>query len=752
MIDEIKNISEQYAGNQIPVVVLRGDAGIGKTTVMKRVAVDVSKYGYLALWARRTPMDNWIRAYKKLAKELTEMLSVSEFPDVVVLFVDDPWSLRLDPSELVACFEGYEIKIVVVACVRNSEYFSPGGALINLPYSAQADIEVPSFLTSKEVDGLSLMLINIGAVTNDEEAKSLVKQIPTSNTEDTLCSLWYLVPETREILTDSLKDEYHRLGAVNNIISDVAHHAQLSGESMQRAYEYVSVVSKLNIGLPMEVLVRALRVSYEEFIDLVSGKPLWGLLYPEDDFESQTVRYRTRNEIVTRVLLELVNGGVGHAGEFRVLRQLLSSCDVGSQVYREFAVEVLVTKNRLLENTFTYEQGLELFDAAVKALPHEDRLLEHHKGLWMQHKGGDFQGAYKQYEKALNMQQYPGARETHTEHIQTSMASSVVGLVGQGKQDPDTGLELVREHIQQASNPRIFTAHTGHIAANLYFKMSQYQASSDEIETSLASLSDALQEVEKTMQAIGPISRKSSRCDKSVEMLRDLQRKILESVSDESELEKYAYKVFVEKSDQLGFELLLRRQFADAQISDKGTKYNNLSNNISRIITYIVGAGKVPSIDIFTIKVDLTIRWRLQRPRGSIDWDAFRNDLSYVLDSVKYRNDPIKSFYSGLAEFHLGNIEQSNAIFSNLRRMQAYGLFPHELRAFALGPEGFPKRYQCSINREHGRNYADIPELDIDIPVAGASREIVSHTYIGFSLNGSTAIFDKPEELQMILA
>jgi len=202
----------------------------------------------------------------------------------------------------------------------------------------------------------------------------------------------------------------------------------------------------------------------------------------------------------------------------------------------------------------------------------------------------------------------------------------------------------------------------------------------------------------------------------------------------------------------LGFELLLRKQFAQAQIVDKGTQYNNVKKNIERILKYIDKEEIKKSEQIIAIRTELIVRWRLQRVSGPIGWEELKNDLQYILDFPKYRDDPIKSFYLAMAFFHLGHFEQSNAIFANLRRMQAFGLMPKEVRGIATGPEGYPKRYQCTISRDHGRSYADIPELITDIPVAGGSREIVTHTYIGFSLNGPLALFDKPDDSLMLLA
>lgn len=752
----IDNIFTHRGTDVAPIVIVRGEAGVGKTTLLKRAAVNLSRKGYVSLWCKKNPIDNWIRSYKELSQQLSELETVEKTKGGQYLFfVDDPWALRIDPADLVACFDKCSAKVAFIFGIRNTEFFNQGGQVYTLPYGMFESVEVPTKLSEVELENLSGLLLKIGAVSDCESASSLIKNIPTLNAEDILCSLWYLIPETRERLRESLQDEYHRLGAVNSSIAAFAQNVnQISGKSAQNAYEFVAVTSKYQIGLPMELLVRALKISYEEFIEMtIDGKPLWGLIYDEKDDQNETVLFRTRNEIVTRVLLQLVNGGVGHAGEFRVLKSLLKACDIGSQVYRDFVIEVLVRSSKDMEKYFSFEQGLELFNVAQSALPYEDRLLEHHKGIWVHRVGKDDQKAYEQFEKALETQQYPGSeREAHAEHIHTSMAASVVGLVKSGKQAPDVGFELVQDHIQQALNPRIFNAHAGHVSANLLYEMAQQQGILEDNSVGISCYAAALHEVEKALQAIGAYRKNNAKSKKSMEMLKDLQLKIVESIPEDSALEEHAYSMFEKYRSQRGFELLLRKKLAAAEFVDKGSAYNSVRENFSTIITFIENSGESVSVDLLVIRVDLMIRWRLQRPSGSIDWIKMQQDIETVLQAPKYRDNPILYFYHAVALFHLGKIEQSNAIFAILRRMQAFGFMPNEIRCYALGPEGHHKRYQCNITRKHGRSYAEIPEIGADVPVAVGNRIHANHTYIGFTLNGPLAVYDRPDYHDSLIA
>lgn len=228
----------------------------------------------------------------------------------------------------------------------------------------------------------------------------------------------------------------------------------------------------------------------------IDGRPFGGLLYDEHDDENHTVVYRTRNEIVTKVLLDLVNGGVGHAGSC-VLKELLRSCDSGTSIYRNFVLDILVRNRTKLGRILGYEQGLELFDIARETLPHEDRLIEHHKGIWIDDVGRDNQRAYAQLEKALQTEIYPSSdRDAPQEHIYTSMASTVVKMVKSGEQDRSTGFDLIREHLRRATSPSFFNAHTAHVSANILFELSQQNGKALTDLVGLTAISDALQEIE----------------------------------------------------------------------------------------------------------------------------------------------------------------------------------------------------------------------------------------------------------------
>ena len=323
--------------------------------------------------------------------------------------------------------------------------------------SADDEYELPFLLDSDELERLPQTLVAVGAAEDIQDAQNAIHRIPTRNATDILCSLWYLVPYTRGQITASLQDEYCRLGMSSEAIRALASLTDSVNSVARTAYEFVAVCSNLNIGVPLEVLVHGLRVSYSEWLTMcVEGNPIWGLLY--DDLSSDdSVIYSTRNEVVTRVLVDLVNGGLGHTGEYNRLKTLVSACQIGTPVYRTFLHELLVKSRAKLNGILSFEQGLELYEMAETSFPEKDRSIAHHHGIWIADAGKDPLRAYRQFERALVTPDYPFASGNEPKEIvHTSMAAAVVANARMSNDSSDSALAQIREHLRQAENSLFF--------------------------------------------------------------------------------------------------------------------------------------------------------------------------------------------------------------------------------------------------------------------------------------------------------
>ena len=117
------------------------------------------------------------------------------------------------------------------------------------------------------------------------------------------------------------------------------------------------------------------------------------------------------------------------------------------------------------------------------------------------------------------------------------------------------------------------------------------------------------------------------------------------------------------------------------------------------------------------------------------------------METPRYRDDLIKTFYYAVSLFQTNNITDANAVFASLRRLQLTS-GSRGIRCYYLGPTGHALRLQGTLERKHGHTYIIIPELDISVPTHSPVNSLgagaVVHVYVGFSVNGATAVFDQP--------
>ena len=732
---------------------VRGDAAVGKTSFLKRIGIELAANGVYTLWCRRALLGSWTRVFRKFAKDLQQIEENKRKELRVALLCDDPWSLRMDARELMACFDGIAVRITFVFALRNSDYFTADRLDSTIGVRPDVDLELPYELDPEEISNLKLLLTRIGICQDTAGADSLVKNIHSTRSKDILCSLWYLVPETRFQLSESLRDEYSRLGEIREKVESVAQYAVTTSAVARKAYEFVTVTSSLGLGLPIEVLVHALNIEYDEWLDMSrDGRPLWGLLYDEADSERQTITFWTRNEVVTRILLELVNGGISsHAGEMRVLNELISACRGGALVYREFIVDLLVRARSRLESRLSYLQGIELYDIAKRTLPYGDRVLEHHKGIWMQNKGGAKYraAAHTQLELALSAPLYPGStRDAPLEHIHTSLAANTVQRVKDGELAPEVGLEIVQEHVRQASSPKFFNPHTSHVIANIFFELAMQHKNKQDIPFATA-ISEAFTAIDRALQTIGTSSRAAGYYEKDITMLNDVQRKILTAIPNTTDLEALAEQLFTKKRSQIGFAVAAKRLLSEAMLTDRGRGFNAVRQYLEGVREKIKATNQPVEAEIDAIEADLIIAWQLNRIAGPIDWIQLLSLLESALRAVKYIDDPAKTFYRAVCFFHLGRFTDATATFSAFRRGVLSQVLPAEVRCCYRGSEGMPKRVQGTFEHKHMQSYLYIPELGISVLSQRSSIQgghgTTTHAYIVFALNGPLAVYDRPE-------
>ncbi len=410
--------------------VLIGASASGKTTVLKRVALELARQDELVLWLTPWFFQDTVHVLLNVFRAMAQSLSRGANRAVIVM--DDPVAFgALTPSDVIRTAESVQLEVVLLGAARTSDWETRderefGGPVPVIRY------ELADTFDNDEWDALPPYLAKLGIFSSEDSARTAVGARTSREARDTLSLLYLFLPGSQAAIASSIRDEYFRLGDSSPITRVLVGNVEHSSELAKRAYECTAVAGHYNSSLPVEVLVSTLGVGYDEWLETASTEgPIWGLLYADTSPREETLFYRTRNAVVTRVVLNILNGGTfSHSGEVRVLTHLLSSCTGSLPAYREFCVRTLVPNDKL--RRLEYDEGLRLYDAALDALPLDDRTLLHHKGLWIKNRGSDPVEARRILLSALEAKEHPYASKGEpSEHIYTSLAANELDALDQ---------------------------------------------------------------------------------------------------------------------------------------------------------------------------------------------------------------------------------------------------------------------------------------------------------------------------------
>jgi hypothetical protein len=736
-----------------PVFALKGEAGVGKTTLLKRLAVDLAKSGTLVCWLKRRSAVGVVSVVREFCKKLKEAFRDEKAAIPPIVFIcDDPVALDVPAEDLVFAIESSGLPAATLFGIRNSDDLLVQFPVWNNPRFPYQEAQLDYQLGDVDLGHLESFLVLHQIAADKDAASRMVKTVPANRASDILCSLWYLVPDTKQQIEASLESEYFRLGSAGRVVESLAEQARSGADIARRAYEIVAVASSLDLAVPVEVLVRAVAAgSYSDWLEQFGyGQPLWGLLYDDFDIEQNTYSYRTRNLVVTEVLVRLIDQGMGHAGRYRVLKDLVSACRGGNELYRAFLAQLLVKRRAKLESFLYSEEGLELFDLAYEDGGTDAALMLHHKGLWLRHRGDDAAGAYALMEKALSLAAADQTQRESRENIHVSMAAAIADRLERGEIGAPDALESVRSHLAEARARGYFDTHVSYVLAKTLVRVARR---SNEAQTTIESACKALSEVDRGLLAIGGSAKNLARNYQGIERLLEVQRSVVQLFSGENI--RQISSALSGDAAAIAVELQARLLLREAANSGQGRRFNEIMELLDPAIAAISMEQWPRQLGLREVRALTMIRWRLSTTRGEVNWGVLQADVAVLLKSPQYSADAVWRYYHALATFHLNQVQLAMAEFSALRPLARHQPAANTMRNFLLGKEGHPHRLQGIFHRSHDRKYVSLSQLELDAEANEAPSHLkegdTCHCYLAFRLTGIRAYFGDPKEQNLDL-
>jgi hypothetical protein len=732
----------------MPLFSLVGSAASGKTMVAKRLAYDLASKGYLVFWFRRTFYPNIQGLLSEFFRVLMEMQVKRE---QIYFFVDDP--VGLGSVTMLSIASNAQVngsKGTFVVFSRTSDCRTHDVQDITGNLDLIQEFQLKDQYDESEISALPNYLVSLQISPDKETARSAIANSASRLAADTLGILYWLLPKTRRTIEASVQEEYLRLGERAGLSRVIIGTYNKTSDFLRQAYAMVAVCDYYHTPLPVEILISALNISYRDWIDSV-GKdgPAWGLLYGEISPDKQTIYYRPRNSIVTRILVETINGGtLAKSGEVEQLLKLLRSCTGTGSVYREFCVGILVPRTKISQ--LDYLDGLALYDAAITALPFEDRTLKHQKGLWVKDKGNNPLLAKEILEDALKTKVYPYSSRTEAEeHIHTSLAATVLDALDKGLIDLEQAIPEILQHVDRARSDAFFNPRAVHVQANLMLRLVSRLGNNESADT-LNLLNQAFDAVDSALLVLrNPLKASRNRLTKDIEFLEDIIGKIYEKILPLDELKLTAEELWTQFKRQDGFVVTARKLYHLARSKNSGTAYNDAFNFCKKVIGDVQKESHTPSSDLCAVAVCIYYEWNINRydkkaGNRKIEWALLYELANSVLQSAKYSGDVFYKFVSALALANLNKWPEAEFLFAQIRRAGIPTDQLFEIRALLFDDEGLRKLVQGTITGDTNKQYLIVEDMHKDFFLSRNERwprpGEIAHCYIGFGFAGPQAI------------
>ena len=665
--------------------------------------------------------------------------------------MDDPLTFgSLTAQDVARAAEGAGVEIVLVSTARTVEWQTRDEREFIGRLQKMSDIEIPAELTASELERLPAFLVKLGVAQDDTAARNIVESLPPSKTQDILATLYWALPETRGTIKRAIRDEYFRLGDSAALTKVVIGEMKAHTGVLQEAYGLIATSEKLRIPVPIEVLVASLGVRYDEWLDAAgSNSAAWGLFYSDFSDGGDTITYRTRNAVVNDIIVRTLNGGeLSHAGEFLALKKLLAACTGSTPTYREYCVRVLFSPAlKKLE----FQEGLELFDTALRALPHPDRTLVHHKGIWIKDRGQDPISAARVLNEALATPNYPYSSHGEAdEHIYTTLAAASLKAMQAGVVAFDEGRRDVLTYLDKAQSRGFFNPSATHVEARLIQEL--IDQSDPEDPDRVALLTRALRAVDRALALLrvtGSIPLTRIDVAEDISMLEGARDKLLSRTLSLEEMQLEAESMWTASARQDGFVLASRMLFALAQEAERGTAYFDAFEYCEGAFKRLADAGVPPTKGLIEVAIDIYYQWRVARrvKTGAderVDWNRLKRLSGELLRGTPSGADPFHQYVHAIALAHVGEWSQADILFTALRRSGLPGPVLWTRRDRYLADDGRQLRVQGVMRELGDRRFLWVESLKNDFRAerndSWPKANETAFAYIEFAFGGPTAV------------
>jgi len=363
--DRVFDELHKYDIKNNKVLLLKGMAGVGKTMMLKRLAYDVYKSGeapVIIINTARVSFDYKLIAsfIEDLNHKFTQKTPQGQHtpPIKPVIIIDDAASLIRHVNHLKDYLTSRGRPALIIAAERTGEW---NLMWETFPFQILEEniYELSEQLTDDEKIRIIDHFYNLGYVSTKDIFWDDI--IDRSFENSYFATIYTLVHPSRKPLNEIIRDQYQNLT-----------------DFSQKAFKYICCFHQFDLPINLELLVRSLKCTYDDFYSEVIGKDSAKVIFEEQD-EIGNLLYRTHHRIIAKKTVEYFF--VDPEMQKNIFLEILKEAMLTNRKEREICEKLLVEHigPNAKPQVFTYEQQRQIFKTACEKNP--IRSLVHHWGV-----------------------------------------------------------------------------------------------------------------------------------------------------------------------------------------------------------------------------------------------------------------------------------------------------------------------------------------------------------------------------------
>lgn len=738
------------------IIVVSGVAGVGKTTLVKRVACNLLKADHIVIWQKKYPYNDLKDQIKTVAKKFKKMNTSGP----LIWIVDDPNFLNVDLQNFIGTIIEQDIDIKVVLLMRNMDYVTSGFSKIQSKISTTeckiSQMIINDYLGDDECDRFIQYTKKFGVPSNN--VASFIEK-NKRDASSVMCLMYFFVQGSKTTIKESVLDEFTRLDQPNvnakaflakTVVGKIESISTNKFTSTLRvAYELIATCDHFNTPVPIEVIVRALNIDdyglWAKMLQENSNEGP-GLFY--EDVIDGSVYYRVRNSVVKDIIIEHINGNIELNKSIDYLHRAINCFNNDSGVVYGFISNLL---NNLNVKGLNRSKIRNLFLTAInKAGWHQTKQFLHRYALWLKDIG-EHSESMEMCEESLRSDNHPSSKKHETdEFISTTLISNLKYIHANQDLKAAEVVKLFDKHYRNTQPSHFQNVHAVHTSAEIMLSLAKDESvhGNDKFLMYQQSL-ESLQRSIEWLNNIKSKGRYKSELDylNQIEMLTRLQSKVLVHLGDEPKDRESIVKYWFENETQSIFAAYIESRLPD--LVENEINIGKIAKPIYDDIQFFLSLIEGPVSDNFARSIARFLYYWQVKPRYKevnhskpydIDW-ALISTMSSVAQngSYEFNNIQMKYLYA-LSLYHLNKYSQGKVMIQQISAEREKKW--QSASDYFLGSQGQLKKYQGSVKKLRGASYFYINELDLEIKCDKFQRrwEAVDHAYIQFNTHGIYAV------------